>query len=735
MFHRLYPILSVIVLAGLIVGTSQVYSKMPDEPVISLVKVNLHSAAEMDQFQVLEIPVYARLHDRSGEFLLIKTNPAESHTLSQTSLTFQVLDESVSDTPYYLVYLRPDHVDVKATDYGRVLWAEAPQYLLQTDAAKAELLLQAGAEINRIGEQPIVLAKSMAPMPLATDLEPNPTIQEMINQVSSSIVNEYNGDLSGEWPVTIDGNPYTIATRYTYSGESIQKATQYVGQHFTDLGLDVEYQQWSSATYPNVIGEITGKTNPDEIYIVSAHLDNMPSGSTAPGADDNGSGSTAALIAADIFSQYEWDCTIRFGLWTGEEQGLNGSEAYAQRAHNQGENIAGVLNLDMIAYDSDTAPILDLHARTAIPGSIVIANTFVDVVDAYQLDLQPDVLIDNWLGNYSDNKSFWDEGYSAILAIEDDDDFTPYYHTTSDTLSTLNMAYFTEFTKAAVGTFAHMTGCLLTDPTGQLEGHVFDETDMSPISNASLAITGAISTTLMTDSTGYYTSTLPTDVYTITVSAPGYISVIKNVVIQTAATTTQDFALPVAEEHFTGQLAGHVFDEDDMSPISNASLTITGAISTTLMTDSTGYYTSTLPTDVYTITASAPGYISVIKNVVIQTAATTTQDFALPVAEEHFTGQLAGYVFDEDDMSPISNASLAISGAISTTLTTDSTGYYTSTLPTNVYTITASAPGYISVVKNVSIQTEATTTQDFALPALVEYFYQFLPIIGNEAFE
>ena len=71
------------------------------------------------------------------------------------------------------------------------------------------------------------------------------------------------------------------------------------------------------------------------------------------------------------------------------------------------------------------------------------------------------------IGNQSDNKSFWDEGYPSILAIEDyiGGDFTPYYHTVNDRLSTLNMAYFTEFTKAAIGTFAHMAGCLAEDPT------------------------------------------------------------------------------------------------------------------------------------------------------------------------------------------------------------------------------------------------------------------------------
>ena len=69
------------------------------------------------------------------------------------------------------------------------------------------------------------------------------------------------------------------------------------------------------------------------------------------------------------------------------------------------------------------------------------------------------------IGNQSDNKPFWDQGYPSILAIEDYyGDFTPYYHTVNDRMLTLNMAYFTDFTKAAIGTFVHMAGGPLNEP-------------------------------------------------------------------------------------------------------------------------------------------------------------------------------------------------------------------------------------------------------------------------------
>jgi acetylornithine deacetylase/succinyl-diaminopimelate desuccinylase-like protein len=104
----------------------------------------------------------------------------------------------------------------------------------------------------------------------------------MIGEVQQATLHQYTGDLSGEWAVTVDGAPYTIATRHTTSGTPIGKATHFVGEHLAATGLTVEYHQWGSSRYgPNVIGELAGETNPADIVMITAHLDDMPSGSTA----------------------------------------------------------------------------------------------------------------------------------------------------------------------------------------------------------------------------------------------------------------------------------------------------------------------------------------------------------------------------------------------------------------------------------------------------------------------
>jgi len=201
-------------------------------------------------------------------------------------------------------------------------------------------------------------AMSQGPQPvLVSPSEPNPLIAEMIAQVDSATVYLYDGNLSGENEVIIGGQPYTITTRYSYSGEPVQKATQFVYEHFENLGLEVEYHNynWSGYDLRNVVATKPGATYPDDIYIICAHVDSISNdpNNYAPGADDNASGVTAVMIAADILSQYDFDYTVRFVTFTGEEQVLRGSHEYAQDAYYEGDDILGVLNLDMIAYDSD----------------------------------------------------------------------------------------------------------------------------------------------------------------------------------------------------------------------------------------------------------------------------------------------------------------------------------------------------------------------------------------------
>ncbi|MEK6703125.1 MAG: M20/M25/M40 family metallo-hydrolase [Planctomycetota bacterium] len=82
----------------------------------------------------------------------------------------------------------------------------------------------------------------------------------------------------------------------------------------------------------NTIAEIKGTEKPDEIVIISAHLDSWD-GPGSQGCTDNGTGSSVTLEAARILASVgaKPKRTIRFINWTGEEQGLLGSHAYVAK--------------------------------------------------------------------------------------------------------------------------------------------------------------------------------------------------------------------------------------------------------------------------------------------------------------------------------------------------------------------------------------------------------------------
>ena len=107
--------------------------------------------------------------------------------------------------------------------------------------------------------------------------------------------------------------------------------------------------KWFKGPIPqyNVVAEIKGSEKPDEVVIVCGHLDSWNSPGSQ-GANDNGTGTVTAIEAARILSvaHAKPKRTIRFILWSGEEQGLLGSLAYVKNHEVEWDKISAVLNDD-----------------------------------------------------------------------------------------------------------------------------------------------------------------------------------------------------------------------------------------------------------------------------------------------------------------------------------------------------------------------------------------------------
>ena len=270
----------------------------------------------------------------------------------------------------------------------------------------------------------------------------------IIEQVDESLFLSYEQNLTANGP------------RPTESASCIA-AADYIYNQFQSMGLEVRYCPWSYAGYDsdNVEATIPGiDTTSDDIYIICAHYDTV---SSSPGADDDTSGTVAVLIAAQILSQYQFNHTIKFVAFSGEEQGLLGSAVYASEAASQGWDIIGVLNCDMISY-----------AITSNDGNnlIVFENTASEWLYSYTVGInnEYDQYIDLTLHHGgstwgSDHNSFWDEGYDALFYFEYTE--TPYYHTAQDTIAHINLSYGVKNTKLILATLTELAeASMLSDP-------------------------------------------------------------------------------------------------------------------------------------------------------------------------------------------------------------------------------------------------------------------------------
>ncbi len=424
----------------------------------------------VDRVDRLGLPVYAHLLDAQGQaYALVVAQEAE---LEKAGWPFEVLainpdigalSEAVERIPGALERGR-QAVDVLYDDGCRIIASPTP-------AQKAELM-RMGLAVIRINTPMAWPKEPAAALHAYRAVSANPTISNAMYQIDQDAVSNLTARLSGEIPAMIGGEEYTILTRGTPSGTPIQKAGQFVYEQLQAAGLDVSCQNWSSGDYSgqNVLGVKRGTTMPDDVVLITAHLDSMPAdGPIAPGADDNASGCVGVMLAANALKGCSSDRTIRFVCFGGEEQGLLGSDAYAQAIRNAGEANVTVFNMDMIGYSTIPSRKMSIHTRLpTAPGyaaDIALANTFQAVLPAYGLDarLTPEIVSDG--EEASDHSSFWQKGYPGVLVIECDTNFNPNYHTVNDVIANMNMAYCTDFIRASVGTVAHLAGVRTASPT------------------------------------------------------------------------------------------------------------------------------------------------------------------------------------------------------------------------------------------------------------------------------
>lgn len=198
----------------------------------------------------------------------------------------------------------------------------------------------------------------------------------------------------------------------------------------------------------NVLAVKRGTVNPNRYVIMSGDIDSRASDasdgeSDAPGANDNASGMAGAIEAARLLAEYEFGSTVMLAGLSGEEQGLWGGRRMARAAREEGWEIAGVLNNDMIGniegvdgvienntfrVFSEPTPAGDTerdHARRRVFGGEVdgpsrqLARYVAATADMYVPNLDPIMIyrLDRF-GRGGHHRPFNDEGFAAVRIME-----------------------------------------------------------------------------------------------------------------------------------------------------------------------------------------------------------------------------------------------------------------------------------------------------------------------------
>ena len=199
----------------------------------------------------------------------------------------------------------------------------------------------------------------------------------------------------------------------------------------------------------------TDPAQANRIYLVTGHYDSrsknvLNTTTPAPGANDDGSGAAVSLECARVLSKYKFPATIIFLTVAGEEQGLLGSGHFAKMAKEQGWQLEGVLNNDIVGGNTTPGDTLqnkqkvrvfsegipaaasdaDIRRLRAVGGendssSRELARYIQEVGNTYHFGQFAPMLIfrrDRYLRG-GDHSAFNDQGFAAVRFTEYREDF------------------------------------------------------------------------------------------------------------------------------------------------------------------------------------------------------------------------------------------------------------------------------------------------------------------------
>lgn len=267
-----------------------------------------------------------------------------------------------------------------------------------------------------------------------------------------------------------------IGERNTFHPENLHRAADLVERELAAAGHRVErhsYETREGIRSDNLIVEIAGKSK--DIVVIGAHYDSVLG---TVGADDNASGVAALLALARRFANHKPARTLRFVAFANEEpphfQSENmGSYQYAKRCFERGEKIVAMVSLETIGYYSDAphsqhypGPLAAMYPTTGNfigfatnLGSRALLNQCMKAFQrASRFPVESAALPEAVPGiGWSDQWSFWQFKWPAIMVTDTAPFRNPHYHEASDTPETLDYKRLGQVVEGLAGVVEELT--------------------------------------------------------------------------------------------------------------------------------------------------------------------------------------------------------------------------------------------------------------------------------------
>lgn len=274
-----------------------------------------------------------------------------------------------------------------------------------------------------------------------------------------------------------------IGARTLRKPKTIQATLGYLEGQWSEMGYAIERESYDAAGDEaiNLVVEQKGTKRPKDIVLLGAHYDTV---SSTPGADDNASAVAVLLEVSRLLRTFMGNRTTRYVAFACEEPpyfnlGAMGSQHHARQSRQRGDNIVGMLCLEMVGYYSTEKgsqaipPKIPkwLHRFFPQQGDFLAA---VGNLSSWRLcwnfrrgfkrgtRQMPlfSICLPEKVGEIrlSDNSSFWDQGYPALMLTDTSYLRNPHYHTASDTPETLDYARMTQVTLGVAEAMRYLLG-------------------------------------------------------------------------------------------------------------------------------------------------------------------------------------------------------------------------------------------------------------------------------------